>query len=141
MENKYYTPSIDEFHVGFEYEIGDWIDTANGVEYAYKEYIIERPEQIKSISQLIIDDSVRVKCLDREDIESLGFEHDQSTKDGSYFYSGTLITENQWCINLKDFIVDIYDINGKSDFRFNGFVRNKSELKRILKMIGHDYNN
>ena len=137
METKYYTPDISEFHVGFEYErmngtdwekaeltnVDCWGTTARGYENEFEE-----------IDSLIIP--VRVKCLDKEDIESFGFEHDQTTKDGSYFYSGTLITENQWCINLKDFTIDIYDINSKSDFRFNGLVKNKSELKQILKMIG-----
>ena len=138
MDTKYYTPDISEFHVGFEYErmngtdwekaeltnVDCWGTTARGYENEFEE-----------IDSLIIP--VRVKCLDKEDIESFGFEHDQTTKDGSYFYSGTLITENQWCINLKDFTIDIYDINSKSDFRFNGLVKNKSELKQILKMIGY----
>ena len=139
MDTKYYTPDISEFHVGFEYErmngtdwekaeltnVDCWGTMARGYENEF--------EEIDSLIR-----SVRVKCLDKEDIESFGFEHDQTTKDGSYFYSGTLITENQWCINLKDFTIDIYDINSKSDFRFNGLVKNKSELKRILKMIGYE---
>ena len=139
MDTKYYTPDISEFHVGFEYErmngtdwekaeltnVDCWGTTARGYENEF--------EEIDSLIR-----SVRVKYLDKEDIESFGFEHDQTTKDGSYFYSGTLITENQWCINLKDFTIDIYDINSKSDFRFNGLVKNKSELKQILKMIGYE---
>ena len=139
MDTKYYIPDISEFHVGFEYErmngtdwekaeltnVDCWGTMARGYENEF--------EEIDSLIR-----SVRVKYLDKEDIESLGFEHDQTTKDGSYFYSGTLITENQWCINLKDFTIDIYDINSKSDFRFNGLVKNKSELKRILKMIGYE---
>lgn len=139
MDTKYYTPDISEFHVGFEYErmngtdwekaeltnVDCWGTMARGYENEF--------EEIDSLIR-----SVRVKYLDKEDIESLGFEHDQTTKDGSYFYSGTLITENQWCINLKDFTIDIYDINSKSDFRFNGLVKNKSELKQILKMIGYE---
>ena len=139
MDAKYYTPDISEFHVGFEYErmngtdwekaeltnVDCWGTMARGYENEF--------EEIDSLIR-----SVRVKYLDKEDIESFGFEHDQTTKDGSYFYSGTLITENQWCINLKDFTIDIYDINSKSDFRFNGLVKNKSELKQILKMIGYE---
>lgn len=164
MKSKYYTPDISEFHVGFEYEVfdskyeykveklsetklkvlSDPITTTGWFKEAYEIdsfLYVEDSSDIKSnIPSYIENDKVRVKYLDREDIESLGFEHDQSTKDGSYFYSGTLMTENQWCINLKDLIVDIYDINGKSDFRFDGFVKNKSELKRILKMIGYGEN-
>ena len=156
MENKYYTPDISEFYVGFEYEhchssvrfvmlnfkTGDTSNIGETKEIWEKSIFSGREYDIWE-SSFKFDDSlkngqIRVKYLDKEDIESLWFEHDQSTKDGSYFYSGTLMTENQWCINLKDFIVDIYDINGKSDFRFNGFVKNKSELKQILKMIGYD---
>lgn len=158
MESKYYIPDISEFHVGFEYEhchssirfvmlnlkTGEESDATESKEI-WEKSIFSGNEFDVWKSSFKFDDSlrdgqIRVKYLDREDIESLGFEHDQSTKDGSYFYSGTLMTENQWCINLKDLIVDIYDINGKSDFRFNGFVKNKSELKRILKMIGYGEN-
>ena len=154
MDTKYYIPDISEFHVGFEYEhchssvrfvmlnfkTGDTSNIGESKEI-WEKSVFSGNEYDVWKSSFKFDDSlkngqIRVKCLDKEDIESLGFEHEQSTKDGSYFYSGTLMTENQWCINLKDFIVDIYDINGKSDFRFNGFIKNKSELKQILKMIG-----
>ena len=142
MENKYYTPDISEFHVGFECE-SNYILVNNGEKDLSKfiPFTFTKSNFAYMIDAYIEDayrTEFRVKYLDKDDIESLGFEHDQSTKDGSYFYSGTLMTENQWCINLKDFIVDIYDINGKSDFRFNGFIKNKSELKQILKMIGYE---
>lgn len=156
MDAKYYIPDISEFHVGFEYEhchssirfvmldlkTGE---TSNGTEpkEIWEKSIFTGNEFDIWKSSFKFDDSlrdgqIRVRYLDKEDIESFGFEHDQTTKDGSYFYSGTLITENQWCINLKDFTIDIYDINSKSDFRFNGLVKNKSELKQILKMIGYE---
>jgi len=130
--DKYYTPDISEFHVGFEYQT-----SGNDGDDWHEELILDKFELVQAIE----NDALyifRVKYLDRGDVESLGFEHDQTTKDGSYFYNGTLITENQWCINLKDLIIDIYDINGKSDFRFTGVIKNKSELKRVLKMIGYE---
>ena len=156
MDTKYYIPDISEFHVGFEYEhchssirfvmldlkTGETSNETEPKEIWEKSVFtgneFDAWKSSFKFDESLRDGQIRIKYLDKEDIESFGFEHDQTTKDGSYFYSGTLITENQWCINLKDFTIDIYDINSKSDFRFNGLVKNKSELNQILKMIGYE---
>lgn len=77
MENKYYIPEIEELYVGFECEIlssygyqkGVWPkvlreDTLTGFELA----------EIKDILRTTNGTSIRVKYLDQEDIESLGWE-------------------------------------------------------------------
>lgn len=63
MKDKYYTPSIEEFHVGFEFELKDPI-TQIWVKFIFEE---DKLWFIKS-------NISRVKYLNKEDIESLGFE-------------------------------------------------------------------
>ena len=167
MENKYYTPDISEFHVGFEYERmngADWekaeltnVDCWGTMSRGYEKKI----EEIDSLIR-----SVRVKYLDREDIESLGFKDDQeykSTVDESnsdWHYDYGMESNNKKLkliyINWRTYgareieevdhskyneysVVKIVKsvIPGEEFTAFLGFIKNKSELKRILKMIGY----
>ena len=65
MKDKYYTPEIEEFHVGFEYEVNYGKDrwVKEGLHYA---------PQVVTLPYKNLE-NIRVKHLDREDIESLGF--------------------------------------------------------------------
>ena len=147
MIDKYYTPETKEFHVGFKYEtkvIGlngkeesflpvKWTESCNmfglfNVYFDGSKHIITVP------------DSIRVKHLDREDIESLGWELDQCTKDGCSFYLGSMMDRHNWNLTFggrsnPDNYISIYDTNGKSDNSFTGAIKNKSELVKVLKMI------
>lgn len=133
-KNKYYTPTLDEFHVGFEFQEGDgysppekWTNETSGV---------TDDLDVNIYDDLIREGQIRVKHLDREDIESFGFDHD-TTQDGvSSFFKGNQFDENNWYLGLENDIVEIYDANKKSDNSFYGTIKNVSELKKILKMIG-----
>ena len=120
MENKYYTPSIEEFHVGFEYEWKcsgthtDWIKSVCNT----------------SMHPLDIDcirvNNYRVKYLDKEDIESLGFKQ---------------TIEDQYVLNGIEFLIDddlFVQIIKDDGFLFQGTIKNKSELKRIFKMMVYE---
>ena len=137
MIEKYYTPTIEEFHVGFEFELA-YSFTKNGVrqEDLFVEHTIEVNSDLELIQTQIKENLIRVKYLDRKDIESLGFEHDQTTKDGSYFYSGTFMSKSHWCLCLKNEVTNIDDINNNSGLSFGGRIKNKSELSKLLKQLG-----
>jgi len=149
MENKYYTPEIEEFHQGFEYE--RWINSA----YTHEKYIKETFEFIDNdytwnddITNMLAcsysgGDSIRVKHLDKEDIESLGFDN----IDVRYF---KLITPDKlrsierteiWISKLGDLHYKIirfdhYKNSGSERVLFSGIIKNKSELKVLLKQLG-----
>lgn len=128
MENRYYTPEIEEFHVGFEYEHKD-----NGV---WKQREIDRPNQISAIDMNLrtpyMDGTpIRVKYLDREDILDCGFKkinegifkmHESNF--GMYF----IPSDN----NRVEIYIDIYDYEGCV---FIGHIKNKNELKTLLKQL------
>jgi hypothetical protein len=125
MENNYYTPSIEEFHVGFEFEVNcdnDWI----------KESLYSN-EQV-NVLPFMNTNNIRVKYLDKEDIENLGFTCEQKPL-GSWD-KGEFWVKNKEGVVLMDF--DILDkINPEIGFPGISFViKNKSELKRLLKQLG-----
>jgi hypothetical protein len=142
--SKYYTPEIEEFHVGFEFEYRNI-----GGEWEVRSYPVD---SYVHITQSLIDiDCIRVKYLDREDIESLlsGIE-DLDYKHGREGlpiggYSGW--KEYEFCImdhlsfrliyadeNRNVLIENVY--SDGSNVIFNGKIKNKSELRRVLKMVG-----
>tara|TARA_R110000764_G_scaffold234790_6_gene328888 strand:- start:199 stop:606 length:408 start_codon:yes stop_codon:yes gene_type:complete len=133
MENKYYTPEIEEFHVGFEYEfrtlkgwdkeVMSWNDYPS---YA-GDYI---GEAIKET------DGIRVKYLDQEDIESFGFE-----LRGDTYYGFTVLNKPDptWLeLRYGGWGSELILNTDQGYVLFRGVIENKSELKRVLKMIGYE---
>ena len=67
MGEKYYTPDISEFHVGFEYEINTQYPIINSDGYGWVKTSITRDNwntNLDIISWGIISDRIRVKYLD-----------------------------------------------------------------------------
>jgi hypothetical protein len=136
MESKYYTPTIDEFHVGFECE-------SNYVLFNRGDY----PESMKFVPIILTEENIdwmidsyihdaypsefRVKCLDKEDIESLGWDIGQSIyhKD-KYKLLPSIQDPNHIRIWTEESNV------GYSDIIFDGIIKNKSELAVLLKQLG-----
>jgi hypothetical protein len=135
MENKYYTPEIEEFHVGFEYEseedpriptwekqkVETYRDLANCMEYYGNDADVE----------------TRVKHLDREDIESLGFILNVVDCGEDTQYNELGIRRNKEGGYFGTFFLD--DTHGEYNIQiFESFyrIKNKSELKRLLKQLG-----
>jgi len=157
---KYYTPDISEFHVGFEYEAKQsFMDgtVKTSVEYERAEWklhtvcvgdipYIDRALNGKNAANGLC--GIRVKYLDREGIESLGYSHEggKLSVGGQQEYEGLLGTKGlisifHTPINSKVTIKGknkIRDGSGKWDgwiIYFDGKIYNKSELKNILQLI------
>lgn len=177
MESKYYTPKIEEFCVGFEFEHAATSDDKNAFGEAtmfclrrhlnhtgYKEYNIDSwykknvdlkdmlHRNLEDINDYIIHGWLRVKCLDKEDIESFGFKFDatRSKVDGNfvggygnekyyldyspYNYNGSFDPNVHLRImKIKDFPITNY----QNDYQFiyDGIIKNKSELKKLLVQL------
>lgn len=131
LDAKYYTPDISEFHVGFEYEIklngGKWekhIFCPNSENFSHR---------FKEETWFTKEDSSRVKHLDRSDIESFGFEGQE--KNNTYFKKEGFRLVN-WPKEPKKILV--FRVFGDNDETriFEGTIKNKSELKKVLQQIG-----
>jgi hypothetical protein len=129
MEDKYYEPEIEEFHVGFEYEIFEDWDYYPEKEWHKQVYGLDgdNQENIGYVSSPM--DRFRVKYLDREDIESFGFVKSSGDRDFEY------PNKHYQLEILKNDLIYITSNYGVTTL-FSGIIKNKSELKRILKQIG-----
>jgi hypothetical protein len=154
-KNKYYTPTIEEFHVGFEYEILEM-----GSRTKYNPATLNECDDLTGDhdgSTLLYEiarerQSVRVKYLDQEDIESLGFsktkmkdesklsccnDHDIFKKDLRGFdeYLEVVYFENYAGVSLHHLFPGETKLNNDNKVFFMK-IKNKSELKRLLKQLG-----
>lgn len=136
MENKYYVPEIDEFCIGLEYEFRQnescpWIKITIGLN-----------DVLNGIPELTVyglyEYNFRVKYLDKDDIESFGFKqfhhiycNYQYNKEDFDKYGNRVFYEIQYS-NDRDKLYIKEDDNGRL---FNGIIKNKSELKRLLKQL------
>lgn len=157
MENKYYVPEIDEFHVGFEYEYVTNIGVTTDDDSKWDSFLFGDQEKFKSWDwRLLLQDClkrklIRVKHLDREDIESLGwiFNHKVIINDeGSLYVDSWVInidkTENkrkyfQLYLNDGKYYISYIEYTNsvgryESDI-FQGTIKNKSELTKILAQL------
>ena len=125
MSSRYYTPNIDEFHVGFEYELKipllKGLNTDNWHRHTCR-------GSLDYIQLEIENEAIRVKYLDVEDIKSLGFDRDGrgDLTNGRVYIS--LHTSSSWVEITKE----------SGDMLFDGSLKNKSELKRVLNQIGYE---
>lgn len=132
VRSAYYTPTVDEFHSGFEFEM----DAGTG----WCNQIFPNPwwndggmGGIKTLENCIKGENVRVKRIDKEDCLSLGLELKIWHNGSGYFQKGNY-TIGIYGTDL--FCTVCQNDYGNNIIRFSGDLKNKSELKRILQQTG-----
>jgi len=145
---EYYTPELSEFHVGFEYEITtgyEWVSES----FTHKDF---NTFLYQHLDNAIKQDYVRVKYLDKEDVESLGFEEEHVpncyTEDGDIQLGYALYLDEVTCVILhhtletsivgivKQHVYNRNSGNWTANKLFLGTIKNKSELIKLLQQIG-----
>lgn len=126
--NKYYTPEIEEFYVGFEFE---WLNRNT-----FEKHIFMCQSQFTFDDFPELAKQSRVKYLDQEDIESLGWKEEIDSPDGRF----SILKDDIWYYLIQ------YGHNQKYEIRcmnpsykygsFLGTIKNKSELHKLMKQLG-----
>ena len=143
---KYYTPTIEEFYVGFEYEFNILKDNK------WKDFKFLLGDEFNSLYELdedINNNLIRVKYLDEQDIIDLKFikencldaYYKDEIKEGfklSIDDNTTIVLikhGNNKISIVKEYCYNDYSGNTEITFLFYGIIKNKSELKKALKML------
>ena len=149
-DNKYYTPKLEEFHVGFEFEYKKFDGTKKTIfelqQINWTKSIVKSINDLPYIERGLDPANVRVKYLDREDLESLGF-HFRETNKMSYWYDYKNNIDNLpggYKVYSAELLHDpdrntikiTFIVEGEKEVFFEGFIKNKSELKKLLKQLG-----
>lgn len=141
--NKYYTPELEEFNFGFEFEyIHPFLPEDKDPEwqpYNWKSQMATvnlTPWGISIGGFVIKQEFIRVKYLDKEYIESLGFDNyiPPIEYNHSWNYMGSKEPKLYIWFNNPIPIVRIY--SSFPTIIFQGIIKNKSELKRLMKQLG-----
>lgn len=130
-DNKYYKPDISEFYFGFEIYLQS-IENAQWGRYIWKDGdCVER-----------LDCEYRVKLLDREDIEECGwiFVKQHPGLEEIYLEKKAIESIDDLGMNYdpESNWLRVYDTwpDQHSDItRFSGKIKNKSELKILMKQL------
>lgn len=154
QQNKYYTPSIEELHVGYELEVEDFNQGhENGVQWIKSiikhggNYERNTHEQIfdgttiqgiEARNDVYIRNTYRTKYLDREDIESCGWEivWEDNKEQGYKMVKPSTIKDqapDEWELTHYDKIV--YISSEYSNRCFDGFCPSINELRTIMKLL------
>ena len=134
QNTKYYTPDITEFYTMFEYEVSN----DKGITWIEEEFHLN-DSHIDLIKYVKIQDDgknsylIRVKYLDKEDIESLGWRLSPRETHYSIEIPGDG-SDTQMYYQEDNYYTMIYDWDGQSIFK--GYIKNKSELIKLMKQLG-----
>jgi len=144
--SQYYTPELKEFHVGFEFEY----EVVKGIS-KWEEAKVKPHHHIDVLRTNIEEGLFRVKYLDLSDIESLGFELIESKKSN---YFGDLFSVTKSCRlgsldsttyrlllgqgnKVQLTLIEDNSYGGNTQ-EMNLTIKNKSELVKVLEMIGYE---
>lgn len=141
---KYYTPIIDEFYVGFEYQSHEFSRDELGVKENNYDLWVDNVVDLNKLNFISTYPhcvyGLRIKYLNKEDIESLGFKLFNGLDVFEIDIEKYRKRDNLKChIILRDTILIL--IGDKetpwSDWNviFTGIIRNKSELVTLLKQL------
>jgi len=143
MVDKYYTPSIEEFHIGFIFEgYNTTSNYPNNDEWVEFKLELGLSEQWNRIEDYINNNQIRIKYLDNEDIKDLGYLIDEwFISKGRY--GGTYKIKlsdigfgKKISIYTKDFVRDGSGNYEELCIIYRLSIKNKSELKVLLKQLG-----
>lgn len=130
MQDKYYTPTIEEFHVGFEFEMYAGTGWSNQV-FPNPWWIDGAMGGYKTLENCIEGNNVRAKYLDNTDILDLKWEIDNEIE-----FIGYYLQKSEGIYVLRPFqgsqLVQMLENDRQIFF---GIIKNKSELKRLMVQL------
>lgn len=126
MEEKHYTPDIEDLCVGYEYEIElptGWMNKKS----VWQKFVIREGEDFPSFYK-DKRDKIRVPYLKKEQIESFGFNFVRDILAPHYELGDYSIT---YFPKDKELIINLKDI----DIIYQGKCRCINDFRKILKLL------
>lgn len=143
-EGKYYTPEIEEFHIDFEYEYyneysNQWVEHICDLDDFGKDEMGPYDNESTVLPIESYEGRIRVKYLDQQDIKDLGWCFVKKihsvpslyTFQNKHFHLDVTFGNNRTLVKIYT------ECNyGDEYVFFRGYIKNKSELRKIMKQVG-----
>lgn len=164
MENKYYTPEIEDLRVGYTLESNNLLNTNNSLLNGWGSITLEKEhyqasnDDLSNVEHIFHDlkeGKIRTKYLDKQDIESLGWKFNYLGKDDWFKGNLTIIAYNEidypfelwfkldkYWLGFYKGVYKIVIIEKREGFpnneiiKFSGNCPSINELKYIQKLLG-----
>ena len=166
MKNKYYNPTIEEFHVGFRFEhkprltkgMMSFIEESDEYGPKYNKATFRggvdfekvwtahysTPYTLSDVESYLVDKAIRVKYLNKEDLEELGFKIHRHKEEYVHAKNEKLNYIIKYGLKNHQLMLSVYSVdttnllNTNNPITYNlmvfrGVVKNYNELKRILQ--------
>jgi hypothetical protein len=135
---KYYTPVIEEFHIGFEFELEDMNDDFSSM--VFRKCTLSIGDDLLMLNEWLKNEEIRVKLLDHADIEGLGWDYIQEEIETSPFWFVKNIFSEKHKKSIEFQLITQFNgwicISEQiRDTRFSGFIKNKSELLKLMNQL------
>ncbi len=141
MENKYFTPDIEDFCIGYELEMNwnrayeeKWVPIKISVQDEEFAYTSELSEIVDALHDGMSE--ARVLYLTKEQIEAEGWKHDDRYNDVKHFY----INEIQLTLYIgylkKEIIYHHISIFHGGGIMFRGKCKDINTFRKIIKLLG-----
>ena len=142
-KNKYYTPELNEFHKGFIFEMMSsygWVSqTYPNIRETH--FLMKEGDTLSKIESIL--PSLRVKCLNKSDIESCGFEYNP-INGNERFTINKNSSIGHYHVWKQGNNITIWDVIAEplmfSEIVKNIEIKNINEFKKLLSQSNIDYN-
>ncbi len=133
MENKYFTPDIEDFYIGYEYE--RFVPRANATEEECWEKLVMSVNYLSldDIDNEIMEKEIRVPYLTKEQIEAEGWKFDYNLGDFDY-YIKTVNDKEEY--ELEFCYKERININIWKRTLYHGECKDINTFRKIIKLLG-----
>ena len=149
MENKYYTPTLEEFYVGFRFEMIDMCSIDGGpnmLQWNKKVLDTLSTPNAFNIDYAFRNKEIRVKYLDKSDIEELSWRMVKDYSDEFIFQTQIFTDKTKqdywWELNFnkqsKKITIEYWtgDCCGSNfEILFQGTIKNYNELQTLMYQL------
>lgn len=130
MENRYYTPDLEDLFIGYECEM------RNFMQDSYSKFDISCWEDMEYNAYPYVD-KLRTKYLDKEDIEKCGWTCQEYISNGyNQSYTRNEDSESGYDLIYCEAWGGKWQIDHCGGGIYWGEIKSINELRKIMKMIG-----
>jgi hypothetical protein len=135
MENKYFTPDIENLCIGYECEINNTHGKWESITITFTNSNSFYKTDLAEVCLLVEDKYIRVPYLTKEQIEAEGWKHDERYDDVKHFYINELHLTLYIGYLKEEIIYHHISIFHGGGIMFRGECKDINTFRKIIKLL------